>query len=248
MLFKKKSIKYLKFGIKNITGRNNSGKLVLYRRWGGHKKNLRMLDLSSYIWNIYGIILRFEYDPIRNSFISLILYGNGILTYKLSIKNTGVGVLIWSKNTSYLLPGYTSYIKNFKSGLIINSIALKINFKSQYIRTFNNFAKILTKLDKSTLIKLKSKEIMSINNNCLVILGIIYNKNQQDIKYKKASYYWYKGWRPFVRGVAMNPIDHPHGGGQGKTSGGRPSVTPWGKYTKGIKTRRKKNDKIYLKR
>ena len=248
-LFKKKSIKYLIFGKRKITGRNNSGKLVLYRRGGGHKKNFKIIDFNHYIWNIYGIILRFEYDSLRNIFISLIIYGNGIFTYHLTIKKMRVGMLILTKDTKFLNIGYTTLVKNIKSGMLINSIELELNQGSKYIRSAGIFSKALTPIKTSCLIKLKSKEIILINKNCLVTFGILISNNIFQKKFKKASFFRYKGWRPIVRGVAMNPIDHPHGGGQGKTSGGRPSVDPWGIYTKGIKTRKKLiSGKIYLKR
>lgn len=248
-LFKKKSIKYLSSGFKKITGRNKLGQLILYRRGGGHKKKYRQVDFNKYLWNVYGCILRCEYDPFRNIYINLIGYSNGILVYNLAISKLSIGMLVISKDSKYLGFGDTTFLNFIASGKYINSLEICENKGVKYIRACGNFAKLLIKYNKISLVRLRSKKILLIGLGCLATLGTLDTKKIINNTYKKASYFRYKGWRPFVRGVAMNPIDHPHGGGQGKTSGGRPSSSPWGKYTKGIKTSKSSfYGKICLKR
>lgn len=244
ILWKKKSFFYLSEGKKKISGRNNQGKLMLYHRGGGVKRKYRIIDYFRFIWNVYALIYRLEFDPNRNSLIALILYTNGIFSYIISTQNLKVGQKIINRNIFNFLEGYSLYMKYIVKGTKICNIEKKINKGIQLIRTAGNFAILYKKLKKYIILKIKKNKkirFLIINNKCIAVIGqVSYFEYMYKIFYK-AGYFRLKGWRPHVRGVAMNPIDHPHGGGQGKTSGGRSSVTPWGIITKGKPTVKKKN-------
>lgn len=228
----------LQIGKKKINGRNNSGKITVYHRGGGNKKNYRLIDFQKYIWNTRGIIINFEYEPRRNTPINTIFYSQGIVCYCIHIHGTFIGDTIINKNQKILTLGCGSYLKNFNLNSYICQITYFYINTNQYIRSMGTFGVITNKTKKKIFVKLSSKKIKTFNmwNTC--ILGRISMLITQN-NYKKAGYSRNRGWRPIVRGVAMNPVDHPHGGGEGKTSGGRPSVTPWGKITKGLKTKKK---------
>lgn len=192
-LFKKKSIKYLSFNSKKITGRNNLGQLILYRRGGGHKRTYRQVDFNKYIWNVYGCVLRCEYDPFRNLYIHLVGYSNGILAYNLAISKLDVGMLIISKNSKYLGLGDTTFLNFIVSGKYINSLEICKANGMKYIRTCGNFAKLLIKYNKICLVRLRSKKILIINLECLATLGILESNKKTKVGYRKASYFRYKG-------------------------------------------------------
>ena len=240
--------KYLSWGKLRINGKNNQNKLVCYHRGGGHKKLYRFIDFFHYIWNIYGIVYSNIYN--YNYLLHFIIFLNGLFTYKLSIQKLKIGDYIFSSTFSFFLNsnGFIFFIKNIPTGLFISNLEILPFKKSQYVRSQGNYARVIALNNLYCLVRLKSYYIIQILVNCICILGKISIKNQT-IKWKKASYYIHKGWRPIVRGVAMNPIDHPHGGGQGKTSGGRPSCSPWAWYTKGSKTRQinKRRNYVYTK-
>lgn len=240
ILWKKKSFKYLKLKKLRINGRNNQGKLVVYHRGGGVKKNYRMIDYYKYIWNLYGIVYRIEYDPNRNSLINLILYTNGIFSYNLHTENLKIGDKILVKQNFINKIGYSCLLKNIPLNIKIHSIELSNLKGAQYIRSAGLFSVIYKHLKNYIILKVK-KRFIKINNLNMATIGSISNFEYIFKNFYKAGYFRKKGWRPVVRGVAKNPIDHPHGGGQGKTSGGRPSVSPQGKITKGLKTVKYKN-------
>lgn len=248
LLWKRKAIKNLKFGIKRISGRNNNGRITRYHRGGGTKKSLRLIDFNRYLWNIFGFVHRIEYDPKRNSLIALIVYSNGVMSYIIAPANLMVGDCVFAKDSVVIRPGNCSYLYNLPIGLKINSIELYPNQGSQLIRAAGSYATIISKFEKSVILKLKSGELRKVASNCLATVGEVSNFEYIYRNFRKAGFYRRKGWLPVVRGVAMNPIDHPHGGGQGKTSGGRPSVTPWGKITKGKPTRRRVSSLIIKSR
>lgn len=248
LVWKKKSIKNLKFGLKRISGRNNSGKITRYHRGGGSKKSLRIIDFHKYLWNIFGFIHRIEYDPKRNSLIALVVYSNGVMSYVLAQEGLLVGDCISTKENVAIKNGNTTYLKDIPIGVKINSIELFPNKGAQLIRAAGCYATIVSKFEKSVILKLKSGELRKIDSFCTATIGSISNFQYIYRNFKKAGFYRWKGWLPVVRGVAMNPVDHPHGGGQGKTSGGRPSVTPYGIITKGKPTKKKKSSSIIKSR
>lgn len=240
LIFKQNSIKNLSFGKKNISGRNNEGRITIYHRGGGCKKKLRIIDYNRYIWNLLGYVKRIEYDPNRNSLIALIIYPNGILSYIIATEGLRVGSSIISKDSINLNSGNCSYLSSLPVSLKISCLEIYPNSGAQLARAAGSFAIIISKSKNYCLLKLKSGEIRKFHSNCIATIGVVSNFSYIYKNFKKAGYYRLKGWRPVVRGVAMNPVDHPHGGGQGKTSGGRPSVTPYGFITKGKPTRSKK--------
>ena len=241
--------KYLFWGKLRINGKNKQQKVVCYHKSGGHKKLYRFIDLFHYIWNIYGIVYSIFYNNINKFSLHFIIYLNGFFTYNICIQKIKIGDIIFSSNFSFFINynGFTFFLKNIPTGLFISNLELLPYKKSQYIRSPGTYARIiaLNINKKICLIRLKSYYIIKSFNNCICIFGKICSLNKS-LKWKKASYYIYNGWRPIVRGVAMNPIDHPHGGGQGKTSGGRPSCTPWAFYTKGYKTRQINKRRNYV--
>jgi large subunit ribosomal protein L2 len=241
IISKKKSFKYLLNKKLKINGRINTGKIVIYHRGGGVKRNYRLIDYSKYIWNLYGLIYRIEYDPNRNCLLSFILYTNGIFCYSLNIQNLKIGDRILNKINFLNKIGYSCILKNIPVNLKINSIELKYLKGAQYIRSAGLYCTIYKHLKNFIILKFKNKRFLKLQNLNIATIGIISFFEYIFLTFKKAGYFRNKGWRPIVRGVAKNPIDHPHGGGQGKTSGGRPSVTPKGKITKGYKTVKYKN-------
>jgi large subunit ribosomal protein L2 len=248
LLWKGKSIKNLSFGSTNISGRNNSGKITSYHRGGGCKKLIRVIDFNRYVWNIYGFVHRLEYDPKRNSLIALVVYSNGIMSYIIAPENVNVGDCVLAKEDIVFKPGNSTYLYNVPIGLKVNSIELVPNAGAQLIRAAGSYATVISRFESTVIVKLKSGELRKISSNCLATIGSVSNFQYIYRNFKKAGFYRLKGWRPVVRGVAMNPVDHPHGGGQGKTSGGRPSVTPYGFITKGKPTKKKKSSAIIKSR
>lgn len=248
LLWKNKPIKNLTFGLKRISGRNNQGRITRYHRGGGAKRVGRLIDYKRYIWNIFGFVHRVEYDPKRNSLIALIVYSNGIMSYILAPEGLLIGDCIFAKENIVLKPGNSTFLCNIPIGLKINSIELNENKGAQLIRAAGSYATIISKFENIVILKLKSGELRRINSKCMATVGSISNFQYIYRNFKKAGFYRLKGWLPVVRGVAMNPVDHPHGGGQGKTSGGRPSVTPYGVITKGKLTRKTSSVFIIKKR
>jgi len=246
LIWKSRPIRNLKFGAKRISGRNNQGRITRYHRGGGCKKSNRIIDFNRYIWNIFGFVHRIEYDPKRNSLIALVVYSNGIMSYILATEGLSVGDYIFSKEDVVNKSGNSGYLSNLPIGLRISSIELTPNKGAQFIRAAGTYATIVSKFERTVILKLKSGELRKAPFNCLATIGAVSNFQYIYRNFQKAGFYRLKGWLPVVRGVAMNPVDHPHGGGQGKTSGGRPSVTPYGVITKGKPTR-KRNSSLILK-
>lgn len=247
ILSKQPKIKKLLQRKKKNSGRNNRGKITVYHKGGGNKKKYRIIDLNKFIWNIKGIIKKIEYDPNRTSIITLISYSNGVICYSINVNNTQIGDIIYNKDEKINLKGCGSYLKNFKLGDRISQLEYYYTTKAQYSRTSGNYSILLKNNENYCLIKLSSSRYKIFRGLNTAILGEIYNHNEIKKKYKKAGYSRGKGKRPSVRGVSMNPIDHPHGGGEGKGTPGRPSVTPWGMPTKGSKTKKKWKKYVYNK-
>jgi len=248
---KKTSIYNLCYNKLRVTGRNNHGNIIIYHRGGGNKQLYRFIDTSHYIWNIYGIIISRIYDPNRTASLIGILYTNGILSYSLSIIKIRIGFTIISGALYKKTEGCASIINELRTGTFINSIPLSLHVSNSYCRVNGSRGRIPIKTNNKLSIRLRSNYVVKFINTSIVIVGSITKKIIENTQiYRKASYYIYMGWRPSVRGVAMNPIDHPHGGGQGKTSGGRPSCNKKGIYTKGTITRnlRHRNNYAHTKK
>jgi len=237
-LWKKNSINKLTIGLSKKSGRNNLGRITVFTKGGGHKQNYRKIDFKRSIINIPAIIIRNEYDPNRSAFISLICYKNGILSYILMPKNKKEGDIILTGSNAEAKEGNCLLLKDVLIGTIIYNIELKPKNKAKLIRSAGNSALLISKRkDGYGIIRLSSGELRLISLLCKVNIGIISNIDHKNIINGKAGYSRWKNRKPIVRGIAMNPVDHPHGG---RTKGGRPSVTPWGILTKGFRTNKKK--------
>jgi len=248
LVWKYRPVRGLVFGTKKISGRNNQGRITRYHRGGGCKKLIRLIDFKRYIWNIFGFVHRIEYDPKRNSLIALVVYSNGIMSYIIAPEGLNVGDCVFAKESVLFRPGNSTYLGEVPVGVKMNSVEIYPNNGAQLIRAAGSYATLVSRFENICILKLKSGELRRFNSKCMATIGSVSNFNYIYRNFKKAGFYRLKGWLPVVRGVAMNPVDHPHGGGQGKTSGGRPSVTPYGVITKGKPTRKNKDSKLIVKR
>jgi large subunit ribosomal protein L2 len=245
--FNTSPLKRLTKNLRRSDGRNSFGRITSYHRGGGAKRRYRLVDFKRYLLDIPAFVRRIEYDPIRNSYIALICYANGILSYIIASENLSTGAMI--ANTKQYYTDYTNgsslLIKNFPIGSFIYNLELVPGEGAKICRAAGSYAQILKKIGSHyAIVKLKSGEHRLINCNSFATSGIVSNTNFKNISLHKAGQARLLGRRPIVRGVAMNPIDHPHGG---NTSGGRPSVSPWGKLAKGGKTRsNKKNSNNFI--
>jgi len=242
-----------KFGKISLAGRNNQGHITVWHRGGGMLRMFRIVDFFRYIWNVKGILLTIEYDTNRTAPISLISYSNSVLSTILTAQNSFISSIVTNSNIKKNYEFRNNYCANLnyiKPGIYINNLEFKPLSGLKYVRSGLNYAKLVSTAQNYSIIKLRSKTLLRVSNLCLAVIGVLWGrKNFLLNNFKNAGYNRRIGKRPVVRGVAMNPIDHPHGGGQGKTSGGRPSVTPWGKITKGRKTARKiRNGSFILER
>jgi len=236
-LSKKKPCKSLTFGFSKTGGRNNLGRITSFHKGGGHKQKYRLIDFKRK--ESSGKVLSIEYDPNRSAFISLSQNSNKYF-YTLAPKSLNVGDIIESGiEGSLIKPGNSFLIKNIPVGTLIHNVSLKDGKEGQLSRAAGTFSQLIQKDPETKLarIKISSGGIKEISLNCHATVGIVSNLNHKNKNLGKAGRSRWLNKRPTVRGVAMNPIDHPHGGGEGKTSGGRHSVTPWGFLTKGKKTR-----------
>ena len=227
-------------------GRNNQGRITSRRKGGGVKRKYREIDFKRNKFDINAEVIRNEYDPNRSAFISLIKYDDGEFRYILSPRNLKVGDNVTSGENVEIKDGNTLPLKNIPVGSSVHNIEMKPGAGGQLVRSAGTSAQIISKEETSVQIKLVSGEIRLINKNSLATLGVLSNPDNKNIKLGKAGRNRYLGKRPKVRGVVMNPVDHPHGGGEGRTSGGRHPVTPWGVSTKGKKTRKNKKTNVFI--
>ena len=248
-LWKGKPYKPLVKGLSSTAGRNNQGKITSRRMGAGVKRNFRIIDFKRNKIDVFAEVERIEYDPYRSSFISLIKYSDGEYRYIIAPQKLKKGDKIVSSKNAEIKIGNCMSLKNIPLGTNIHNVELKVGKGAQLARSAGTSAQITAKNTFDVQIKLSSGEVRLINSNCLATIGVVSNSDNQNISYGKAGRRRLLGFRPKVRGVVMNPVDHPHGGGEGRTSGGRHPVTPWGKSTKGKKTRKfKHSDKLIIKR
>ena len=245
-LWKGKPMKSLLTKITSSGGRNNQGRITKRHMGGRAKRKYRIIDFKRNKFGVEGEVIRIEYDPNRSSFINLIKYSDGEYRYILAPQDLTVGSKIISDQNANIANGNCLPIKNIPVGTNIHNIELKSGSGGQIARSAGTYAQIISKDTTFSQLRLSSKEIRMINNNCLATIGTMSNPDNQNIKFGKAGRKRNLGYRPKVRGVVMNPVDHPHGGGEGRTSGGRHPVTPWGKPTKGKKTRNNKRTNIFI--
>ncbi|QJC32533.1 50S ribosomal protein L2 [Enterobacteriaceae endosymbiont of Donacia dentata] len=228
-------------------GRNNYGRITTRHIGGGHKKLYRIIDFKRNKDDISAIVERIEYDPNRSAHIALIKYKDGVRNYILSPKNLKIGDIIKSGKNASIKIGNTLPMNNIPVGSILHNVEMKPGKGGQIARAAGTYVQLIAKEKLYITVRLKSGEIRKIQSNCRATLGEIGNNEHMLKSFGKAGAKRWKGIRPTVRGTAMNPIDHPHGGGEGKNFGKHP-VTPWGIQTKGKKTRKnKRTDKYIIK-
>ena len=227
-------------------GRNNQGKITSRRMGAGAKKQYRIVDFQRKKFNISAEVIRNEYDPNRSAFISLIKYEDGEFNYILTPQKVKVGDKVVSGQDVEIKEGNCLPLKNIPVGTSVHNIELKPGAGGQLARSAGTSVQIISKEDINVQLRMVSGEIRLVNKNCLATIGIVSNADNKNIKLGKAGRKRHLGFRPKVRGVVMNPVDHPHGGGEGRTSGGRHPVTPWGQSTKGKKTRTNKKTNVFI--
>jgi large subunit ribosomal protein L2 len=223
-----------------ISGRNNDGRITVRRRGGGHKRFYRIVDFKRDKAGVPGKVTQIEYDPNRSAHIALITYLDGEKRYILSPVGLEVGSMIVSGPEADILPGNALPITNIPLGTQIHNIEIRPGKGGQMARSAGTFAQLVAKEGGFAQLRMPSGEVRRVPVVCQATIGQVGNVENENISVGKAGRSRWKGIRPHVRGVAMNPVDHPHGGGEGKTSGGRHPVTPWGQPTRGYKTRNNK--------
>jgi large subunit ribosomal protein L2 len=234
-------------GLRKTGGRNNRGRITCRHIGGGHKRKYRLVDFARKKLDVFATVERLEYDPNRTAFIALISYDDGEKSYILAPQRLSVGDKVIAGLKTDIKPGNAMPLKNIPVGTIIHNVELKPGKGGQLGRSAGSYIQLVGKDQGYAQVKLRSGELRQIHEECMATIGAVSNPDHQNTNDGKAGRTRWKGVRPTVRGVAMNPVDHPHGGGEGRTSGGRHPVTPWGKCTKGAKTRsRKKSSSKYI--
>jgi large subunit ribosomal protein L2 len=223
-----------------ISGRNNNGRITVRRRGGGHKRHYRIVDFKRNKIGMPAEVTSIQYDPNRSAHIALVTYEDGEKRYILSPLGLKVGATILSGAEADILPGNTLPIQNIPLGTQIHNIEMRPGKGGQMVRSAGTFAQLVAKDGDYAQVRMPSGEVRRFPLVCTATVGQVGNVEHENESLGKAGRSRWKGRRPKVRGVAMNPVDHPHGGGEGKTSGGRHPVTPWGKPTRGAKTRNNK--------
>ncbi len=239
-LHKGKPIKALTRGMHATGGRNNQGRTTSFFMGGGHKRRYRMVDFKRKKRDVIATVERLEYDPYRTAFIALIRYDDGELSYILAPQRIKVGDKIVSAEQADVKPGNAMPLKNMPVGTIVHNVELKIGRGGQMARSAGCYAQLIGKDSGYAQLRVSSGEVRLVRAECVATIGAVSNPDNQNIKIGKAGRNRWLGRRPHTRGVVMNPVDHPHGGGEGRSSGGRHPVTPWGKPTKGKRTRNNK--------
>ncbi|MDR0467727.1 MAG: 50S ribosomal protein L2 [Campylobacteraceae bacterium] len=231
-------------------GRNSYGRITSRHKEGGAKKLYRIIDFKRKKFDILGKVEAIEYDPNRNCRIALICYADGEKRYILQPSGLKVGDVISSAESGLdIKPGNAMKLKSIPIGTIIHNVELKPGKGGQMARSAGGYAQLMGKEEKYVILRLPSGEMRQVLAECMATIGVIGNEDWSNVKIGKAGRNRHRGIRPQTRGSAMNPVDHPHGGGEGKKNSGRHPVTPWGKPTKGAKTRRKKaSDKLIISR
>ena len=248
-LFKGKPVKKLTKGLSKSGGRNNTGRITSWQKGGGHKKKYRIVDFKRTKFDIEATVERIEYDPNRSAFIALIKYDDGKLSYILAPQKLIVGNKVISSTKADIKLGNAMPLNAVPVGTIIHNVELKPGKGGQLARSAGSYVQVIGKDLSYSILRLTSGEVRLVLSTCMCSIGAVSNQDNQNQNFGKAGRKRWMGKRPSVRGVAMNPIDHPHGGGEGRTSGGRHPVTPWGKPTKGKRTRNnKKTNRLIIRR
>ncbi|HVM78893.1 MAG TPA: 50S ribosomal protein L2 [Stellaceae bacterium] len=247
-LWKGPPVKELTEGKREQGGRNNAGRITVRHRGGGHKRRFRIIDFKRAKRDMPAEVVRLEYDPNRSGFIALVKYEDGELSYILAPQRLKAGDKVVAGERVDVKPGNAMPMRNIPVGTIVHNVELKAGKGGQLARSAGTYVQLVGRDAGYALLRLSSGEVRRVRGECLATIGAVSNPDEQNIVIGKAGRSRWLGKRPTVRGVAMNPIDHPHGGGEGRTSGGRHPVTPWGKGTKGTKTRHNKATDRYILR
>jgi len=245
-LYKGKPLKALTVGKSEKGGRNNSGRTTVRFRGGGHKQSYRIVDFKRRKFGVVGKVERIEYDPNRTSFIALIRYADGELAYIIAPQRLSVGDEIVAGMAVDVKAGNAMALANIPVGTIVHNVELKIGKGGALARSAGGYAQIVARDQGYVSIRLNSGEQRLVHGQCFATVGAVSNPDHMNTSLGKAGRNRWLGHRPHNRGVTMNPVDHPHGGGEGKTSGGRHPVSPWGKPTKGKKTRSNKSTDQFI--
>jgi large subunit ribosomal protein L2 len=248
-LTKKKPERALTKGKKNSGGRNTRGKITSYHRGGGHKRLYREIDFKRDKWDIPAKVASIEYDPNRSARIALLHYADGEKRYIVAPLGMSVGDKVMTSERAEIKPGNTLPLRLIPTGSLVHNVELKPGKGGQLVRSAGMGAQLMACEAKYAQLKLPSGETRMVLATCLATIGQVGNPEHENVAIGKAGRSRWLGIRPNVRGVAMNPVDHPHGGGEGRTSGGRHPVTPWGQPTKGHKTRNnRRTDRFIIRR
>ncbi|MEJ8574756.1 50S ribosomal protein L2 [Microbaculum marinum] len=247
-LWKGEPVKKLTEGLTKKGGRNNAGRITARRRGGGHKRLYRQVDFRRTKFDVPAKVERIEYDPNRSAFIALIKYEDGELSYILAPQRLAVGDSVVASKHADVKPGNAMPLASVPIGTIVHNVEMKPGKGGQIARSAGTYVQLVGRDGGYAILRLNSGEQRLVHGQCMATVGAVSNPDHSNINDGKAGRSRWRGKRPSVRGVVMNPVDHPHGGGEGRTSGGRHPVTPWGKPTKGKKTRRNKATQKFILR
>jgi large subunit ribosomal protein L2 len=245
-LWKGGPVKTLTEGLTKKAGRNNYGRVTARRRGGGHKRLYRRVDFKRQKFDVPATVERLEYDPNRSGFLALIKYADGELAYILAPQRVASGDTVISGEQVDVKPGNAMPLANTPIGTIVHNVEMKSGKGGQIARAAGTYVQLVGRDAGYAILRLNSGEMRMVRAECMATIGAVSNPDNSNVKLGKAGRSRWLGKRPSVRGVAMNPVDHPHGGGEGRTSGGRHPVTPWGKPTKGKRTRSNRATDKYI--
>jgi large subunit ribosomal protein L2 len=247
-LYKGKPVKGLTEGLSSSGGRNNYGRITARFQGGGHKRSYRRVDFKRAKFGVPATVERLEYDPNRTAFIALVKYEDGELSYILAPQRLAVGDVVVADESADVKPGNAMRLSSMPVGTIVHNVELKPGKGGQIARSAGTYAQLVGRDQGMAILRINSGEQRMVHGSCLATVGAVSNPDHGNINLGKAGRQRWLGKRPHNRGVTMNPVDHPHGGGEGRTSGGRHPVSPWGKPTKGKKTRsNKQTDKFIMR-
>jgi large subunit ribosomal protein L2 len=248
-LWKGKPVKTLTEGLSQSGGRNNAGRITAYHRGGGHKRTYRIVDFRRTRWDDVATVERLEYDPNRTAWIALLKYEDGELAYIVAPQRLTAGDKVVSTlGSADVKPGNAMPLERMPVGTIVHNVEMKPRKGGQIARSAGTYAQYVGRDAGWAILRLNSGEQRRVHGTCLATVGAVSNQDHSNISIGKAGRNRWLGKKPVNRGVTMNPVDHPHGGGEGRTSGGRHPVSPWGKPTKGKKTRSNKSTDKFIVR
>jgi large subunit ribosomal protein L2 len=248
-LYKGKPVKSLTEGLTGKGGRNNMGRVTARYMGGGHKRTYRKIDFKRRKFDVQGTVEHLEYDPNRTAFIALVKYDDGELAYILAPQRISAGdKVIASQSSVDVKPGNAMPLAAMPVGTIVHNVEMKPEKGGQIARSAGTYVQLVGRDQDMAILRLNSGETRLVSGRCMATIGAVSNQDHMNTNDGKAGRTRWRGKRPHVRGVVMNPVDHPHGGGEGRTSGGRHPVSPWGKPTKGKRTRKNKaTDKFIMR-